>query len=299
MPVKILFKNELCEWIDVEAPNANDLQHLQDTYKINKLLLDDTIEPNHLPKFEQHENIKFFLTREFLETERQNLNTISDVSTKLSFFLLNGIIITVHRTKNKSIQDYVQQLNTLSEPVTAHKIALNLALKVFKSYDNGNKSLIEEMDQLENDIFIKNTKSSLFIRDLYKIKRKAALGSRLLNISDDWVRTFKTLDLSESEVVDLVDSYKDAVADFEHLNIQAANLIAMFLAFSDQKANQVMKLLAIYSVYFLPITFLAGLYGMNFNYMPELTAKYGYFAVLGIMVLIVLITFFYFKKKKW
>jgi len=155
MPVKILFKNELCEWIDVEAPNANDLQHLQDTYKINKLLLDDTIEPNHLPKFEQHENIKFFLTREFLETERQNLNTISDVSTKLSFFLLNGIIITVHRTKNKSIQDYVQQLNTLSEPVTAHKIALNLALKVFKSYDNGNRNLIEEMDQLENDIFIK------------------------------------------------------------------------------------------------------------------------------------------------
>ncbi|HLU84402.1 MAG TPA: CorA family divalent cation transporter [Vicingaceae bacterium] len=147
--------------------------------------------------------------------------------------------------------------------------------------------------------FVKNTKSSLFIRNLYKVKRKAALGARLLNISDDWVRTFKTLDLSESEVVDLVDSYKDAVADFEHLNIQAANLIAMFLAFSDQKANQVMKLLAIYSVYFLPITFLAGLYGMNFNYMPELTAKYGYFAVLGIMVLIVLITFFYFKKKKW
>lgn len=299
MSVNTLFKNEFCEWIDVEAPNAIDLQHLQEIYKINKLLLDDTIEPNHLPKFEQHENLKFFLTREFLETERQNLNTISDVSTKLSIFLLDGIIITVHRTKNKSIQDYLQQLNTSKDSVTTHKIALNLALKVFKSYDNGNKNLIEEMDQLENDIFIKNTKSSHFIRELYKVKRKAALGSRLLNISDDWVRKFKTLDLSEGEVVDLVDSYKDAVADFEHLNIQAANLIAMFLAFSDQKANQVMKLLAIYSVYFLPITFLAGVYGMNFSYMPELTQKYGYFILLGIMAIIVLVTFFYFKKKKW
>lgn len=299
MPVKTLFENELCKWIDVEAPNTNDLQYLHDTYNINKLLLDDTIEPNHLPKFEQYDSVKFFLTREYIESARHNLNTISDVSTKLSLFLLDGIIITIHRTENKSINEYRQELESTKEIVTTDKIALNLALRVLKSYDDGNKKLIEKMDQLENDIFIKNVKSSVFIRDLYKVKRKAALGSRLLNISDDWVRKFKTLNLSESEVVDLIDSHKDVIADFEHLNAQAANLIAMFLAFSDQKANQVMKILAIYSVYFLPITFLAGLYGMNFTYMPELTQRYGYFILLGIMALIVLVTFFYFKRKKW
>lgn len=299
MPVKTLFENELCKWIDVEAPNTNDLQYLHDTYNINKLLLDDTIEPNHLPKFEQYDSVKFFLTREYIESARHNLNTISDVSTKLSLFLLDGIIITIHRTENKNINEYRQELESTKEIVTTDKIALNLALRVLKSYDDGNKKLIEKMDQLENDIFIKNVKSSVFIRDLYKVKRKAALGSRLLNISDDWVRKFKTLNLSESEVVDLIDSHKDVIADFEHLNAQAANLIAMFLAFSDQKANQVMKILAIYSVYFLPITFLAGLYGMNFTYMPELTQRYGYFILLGIMALIVLVTFFYFKRKKW
>jgi magnesium transporter len=72
----------------------------------------------------------------------------------------------------------------------------------------------------------------------------------------------------------------------------------MFLALSDQKANQVMKMLAIYSVYFLPITFIAGVYGMNFEYMPEITKPYGYFATLGLMGLIVIITFIYVQKKK-
>jgi magnesium transporter len=73
----------------------------------------------------------------------------------------------------------------------------------------------------------------------------------------------------------------------------------MFLALSDQKANQVMKMLAIYSVYFLPITFIAGVYGMNFEYMPEITKPYGYFATLGLMGLIVIITFIYVRRKKW
>jgi magnesium transporter len=73
----------------------------------------------------------------------------------------------------------------------------------------------------------------------------------------------------------------------------------MFIALSDQKANQVMKMLAIYSVYFLPITFIAGLYGMNFKFMPELQHPYGYFATVGVMVLIVIITFIYFRRKKW
>jgi magnesium transporter len=73
----------------------------------------------------------------------------------------------------------------------------------------------------------------------------------------------------------------------------------MFLAMSDQKANQVMKVLAIYSMYFFPITFIAGIYGMNFVFMPELNLKYGYYITLGLMAAITIITFFYVRKKGW
>jgi magnesium transporter len=61
----------------------------------------------------------------------------------------------------------------------------------------------------------------------------------------------------------------------------------------------VMKTLTILSVIFIPLTFLAGIYGMNFEHIPELKFKYGYFILLGIMVLVTIVSVWYFKRKKW
>ena len=299
MPIEILFKNDHCEWIDVEGATEQDLQFLHERYNINGLLLEDTIDPNHLPKFEEDGDLKFFLTRENTELERTSLNSISDVSTKLGIFLFGNQIITVHRMKNRSVMEMKKEIFLDQENQTAHKIALNLALKVMKSYDEEAENILEILDNLENEIFLKNSNHSSQLRRLYRLKRKSGLNTRILNISTDWVDKFKKLNLTESETTDLKDKHKDAVADFDHLNSQITNLISMFLALSDQKANQVMKILAIYSMYFLPITFLAGLYGMNFEFMPELKHPYGYFGVLALMATIVIVTFIYVRRKRW
>lgn len=299
MPIEIIFRNHHCEWIDVEAPTEEDLDFLQERYEINPLLLEDTIDPNHLPKYEQDGHIKFFLTRENTELERSSLNSISDVSTKLGIFLFKNIIITIHRMRNRSIYEFKKEIQGVSSGMTADGIALELGLKVMKSYDDESKNLLETLDHLENEIFLKNTNSSSQIRRLYKLKRKAGLNFRILGLSAEWVNNFKKLNLGEAEITDLNDKYKDVIADFEHLNAQITNLISMFLALTDQKANQVMKLLAMYSVYFLPITFIAGIYGMNFDNMPELHHQYGYFGTLGLMALVVIVTFIYFRRKKW
>ncbi len=300
MPIEICFKNQYVEWIDCEAPTAEDLLYLHEKYNINNLLLEDTTDPNHLPKFEQDNHVKFFLLRESTELERQNLNTISDISTKLGIFVIENQIITVHRMRNRSVYEYKKEILSEDESsLNPSAIALRLALKVLKSFDDESRNLVETLDSMENEIFLKNTNTSNQIRRLYKIKRKSGLNTRILTISSDWVNNFKKLNISDSEFTDFQDSYKDVVADFDHLNVQINNLISMFLALSDQKANQVMKLLAIYSMYFLPITFIAGLYGMNFDFMPELKHKSGYFVTLGVMAVIVIFTFIYVRRKKW
>lgn len=300
MPIEIIYRNEHWEWIDVEAPTQEDLNFLHERYNINTLLLEDTIDPNHLPKFEQDNGVKFFLMRENTELERTNLNTISDISTKLGIFLFQNMIITVHRMKNRSIYEFKKEiLLPEHESITTDKIALKLALKVMKSFDEESQNLMETMDNIENEIFLKTTNNSNQIRRLYKLKRKSGLNARILNISTDWIDKFKTLNLSDTEVSDLKDKHKDVIADFEHLNAQVTNLISMFLAMSDQKANQVMKVLAIYSMYFFPITFIAGIYGMNFENMPELRQPLGYFITLGVMAFIALLTFIYVRKKRW
>ncbi len=300
MPIEIIYRNDHCEWIDVEAPTAEDLLFLHERYKINQLLLEDTIDPNHLPKYEQDNDVKFFLMRENTELERAHLNTISDISTKLGIFLIGKVIITIHRMKNRSIYELKKEiLLPENQDINSERIALSLALKVMKSFDDESQNLMETMDNIENEIFLKNTNSPNQIRRLYKLKRKSGLNARILNISADWIDKFKTLELGEAQITDLKDKHKDVIADFEHLNSQVTNLISMYLAMSDQRANQVMKVLAIYSMYFFPITFIAGIYGMNFENMPELRQPLGYFITLGVMAFIALLTFIYVRRKRW
>ncbi|TZF99463.1 magnesium transporter CorA (plasmid) [Chryseobacterium panacisoli] len=299
MPIDTIYRTSQCEWVDVEAPTAEDLKFLHERYEINNLLLEDTMDPNHLPKYEEDGNIKFFLLRESTELERKNLNTISDISTKIGIFLVENTIITIHRMKTRSITEVKKKVSLIQEDLNPQQITLMIAILIMKSFDDESLSLFETMDNIENEIFLKNTNHTSQIRRLYKLKRKSGLNSRVLVISTDAIDKFKLLNLQDSEFVDLKDKHKDVVADFDHLNIQITNLISMFLALSDQKANQVMKVLAIYSVYFLPITFIAGVYGMNFDNMPELHHKYGYFITLGAMATVVISTFIYVRRRQW
>ncbi|OVE55864.1 MULTISPECIES: CorA family divalent cation transporter [Chryseobacterium] len=299
MPIDTIYRDSQCEWVDVEAPTAEDLKFLHERYEINNLLLEDTLDPNHLPKYEEDGEVKFFLLRESTELERKNLNTISDISTKIGIFILGRTIITIHRMKTKSIAETKKQLSAMKTETTSKNIALKIALLIMKSFDDESVSLLETMDNIENEIFLKNTNHTNQIKRLYKLKRKSGLNSRVLTISTDAIDKFKLLGLQDSEAYDLKDKHKDVVADFDHLNAQITNLIGMFLALSDQKANQVMKVLAIYSVYFLPITFIAGVYGMNFDNMPELHTQHGYFYTLGLMALVVICTFIYARRKQW
>lgn len=299
MPIKTVLNKPGCEWIDVEAPTAEDLLFLHERYKIDYLLLDDTIDPNHLPKYEDAEGLHFFLLRENTDQERSTLNSISDVSTKLGIFLLDDLIITVHRMKNRSVAETVAEIKNEKPDLSPHQIALKLALKVIKSFDEESQNLLELMDHMENEIFLKNSNSTNQLRRLYRLKRKSGMNTRILNMSHEWTEKFSKLNLTNAEITDMRDKYRDVLSDFDHLNVQATNLISMFLALSDQKANQVMKLLAQYSVYFLPITFVAGVYGMNFEIMPELELKNGYWYTLGFMGLIVILTFLYMRRKRW
>lgn len=300
MPIQTLYISPTCQWIDCESATPQDFEWIKEKFNINPLLLEDTVDVNHLPKYDEDGNVKFFLMRENVPQEKRSLNGLSDITTKLSIFIFQDTIITIHRMKNPSIEGVRKEIETTEHFFSPDEIALKLALWVLDTYDKECALLMDKTDQMETDIFLKTTiKERDQIRRLYRIKRKAGLNIRILNISSEWVQQFQKLKISHTEFSNLNDKHKDVIADFEHLSAEINSLISMFLALSDQKANQVMKVLAIYSVYFLPITFIAGLYGMNFDNMPELHTEWGYFVTLALMAFIVIATFVYFRRKKW
>ena len=100
----------------------------------------------------------------------------------------------------------------------------------------------------------------------------------------------------------LNDLYDHSIITFETvemLNSRVHELVQLYHSTVSNDMNQIMKILAVISTVFMPLSFLTGLYGMNFRYMPELESPIGYFVLLAFMVLLVLGMLFYFKKKKW
>ena len=95
----------------------------------------------------------------------------------------------------------------------------------------------------------------------------------------------------KDHLLSLILSYDEVLED-------ANNLLNSFHSVNAQKNNDVMKLLTVFSAFFLPLTFIAGIYGMNFEIMPELKWRMSYFATLGLMLLISVIIFLWFKRKK-
>ena len=156
MPIDTIYRTSQCEWVDVEAPTLEDLKFLHERYEINNLLLEDTMDPNHLPKYEEDGNVKFFLLRESTELERKNLNTISDISTKIGIFLVENTIITIHRMKTRSISETKKKVSLIQEDLKPQQIMLMIAILIMKSFDDESLSLFETMDNIENEIFLKN-----------------------------------------------------------------------------------------------------------------------------------------------
>ena len=87
------------------------------------------------------------------------------------------------------------------------------------------------------------------------------------------------------------------VLNYDEVLENANNLVNSYHSVNSQKSNDVMKLLTIFSAFFLPLTFVAGIYGMNFVNMPELTWQAGYFIILGIMIIIAIVIYLWFKRK--
>lgn len=298
MKIKTLYKDNSFEWIDIQDLQYEEVQEVSIRFSINTLHLKDCISAHHLPKAEDLGDTKFILARTSFDPNRGTLNSVNDLSTKVGVFVRDNLILTIHRVDFERISKVVSDIETgiMANP-TPYKIALELGLGILKSFRRANVSLLEKMEKLENEMFLRNANSSLEIKRLHRFKRRASLNLKLLTLSNEWVNFYDKLPIEKIEFNDLKDTYIEVMNSFEYLNSQSTNLISLFLALSDQKNNESMKILAVYSAYFLPITFLASVYGMNFEKMLGIEQEYGFYAMLGVMALVVIITFIFIKRR--
>jgi len=166
------------------------------------------------------------------------------------------------------------------------------------------ESLADKVEILEDRIFQGNTDDSL-ASDIQQLKKEVLRIRRAVNplneITGRMIRTEEAL-ISE-QTKDFIRDLQDHVAQVNEsveMNREMIwGLMDMHMTLLSNKMNEVMKVLTIIATIFIPMSFIAGIYGMNFEYMPELSFKYGYFILLGFMALLIIGMIFYFRKKKW
>jgi magnesium transporter len=157
--------------------------------------------------------------------------------------------------------------------------------------------LDRRIESFEKTIFLDNG-VKVSMEDLYYLKMQTRITKKLLIIFQQVMNQLEVSRKNKSAIQDLKDRLVQLVLTYDEVLENAHNLLNTFHSVNAKKTNDTMKLLTVFSAFFLPLTFIVGIYGMNFEIMPELSWKYGYFYSLSCLGFISIFIFGWFKRKR-
>jgi magnesium transporter len=285
-------------WIDITNPSQAELDELSSKYKLHPNAVQDCLKPDHLPKYEEIDQTKFIVSRIYDIHQSTDADTIQEVSRKISIFITHDTIITIHRTEQTVLSDIRHQYIDSLRCTDINQLLMIILIKVLLSYEAPALKLNDEIDFYENKIFLKNKLPSL-LKNLYRIKRKVSVNRRILTLTKDIINKLEVENRKNAMFREMSDTYVQQDTIYDQLNDDINNVLQLYLSISSQKTNEVIRVLTIFSVFFMPLTFIVGIYGMNFHYMPELEWKFGYLFSILIMIAVTVIIYLWFKKKDW
>ncbi|SDJ18081.1 magnesium/cobalt transporter CorA [Salimicrobium halophilum] len=291
-----IWKNDYeWRWIDFDNPSSDEKELLEKEFSFHPLAVEDCFHKLQRPKLDDYGDHTFFvlhtLDRQTLEKE------------EIDVFLSEGLIVTFHKHSSsfvKKVRDYVvKKPSSADEAVILH----NILDQVVDAYFPIIYSLEDQINDLEdntNELSMEDMLEELFDRRGELLKMRQTVHS----MRDMVYRMLYTHDLEN------VYEHKEYFRDiYDHL-LKVSDMIASnremtqdirdsHLSMTSHRQNKTMQFLTVVSMIFLPLTFIAGVYGMNFAYMPELDYKYSYFIIWGIMIMMTVAMVVFFKKKGW
>lgn len=290
-------------WIDVNSVHQVELvAKLGECFKLHPLVVEDILNTDQRPKLEDFGDYLYVVFRAFscnsslcpLETEQ------------ISLILGPNFVISFQEKESTVFDKILERIRTGKGRTVksgADYLAYSLLDTIVDNYFIVLEHLGERMEALE-DALVSNPASQtlreihLLKRDLISIRRSVWPLREVLNTMQ---REGSAL-ISESTRVYLRDVYDHAIHAIDTLETfrdMISGMLDIYLSSSSNRLNEVMKVLTIIATIFIPLTFIVGVYGMNFHYMPELKWRWGYPAVLLLMAVISAFMVYYFKKKKW
>jgi magnesium transporter len=290
-------------WIDIEKPTDEDNKLLADVFHFHPLTIEDAIETRNHPKVESYNDYLFLIVHGVtMETNSTNF-----VTHELDIYLGQNYVLTYHHEMFRSINTVKAQVraNTFTcargADYLLHQILdqlVDLYIPVVDDFDN-------KINELEDRIFQMKRGDNKILGEIMDLKRSVA---RLIRISTKQLDVLSRLARGEFPLIDkmVLPFYRDVYDHLHRVSDLAENyrdlvggLLNIHFNVLAGKTNDVVKLLTIFSAIILPLSLIAGIYGMNFENMPELKTQNGYYLTLGSMVLVAIGLLIYFWFKGW
>jgi magnesium transporter len=294
-----LLPNRKFSWFDVIEPRTEDFETLTSKFNLPYLLVQDTLRPEHLPKYESSEDGHFLMMRSYDVDSGNEATTVQELTRKIALYISEDRLVSIHRVELDYIHKITERCGKSEMPKTIQGLIHQIVLGVIRTYEEPIEKLQSIYDDLESDVLSKRceqldlSKIYLFRRQLFVIKRILKQTNDSLYRSKDMWEEYPSMLQDLKENIDQLYFQLDEVSDnFEHL-------FQLHIALNDERANQVMKVLTVFSSILLPLNFVASFYGMNFEHIPGLHSVAALGWVVVLMIAMSLAAIWFFKRKGW
>lgn len=286
-------------WKDVVAPTSQDLEAIGEEYRLHSTSVKDCLEPAHLPKYERIADTNFIILRSWDEDAPRTADTVTGLTRKIALFVSDDYILSIHR-KDLSVMTRLRESWTPDLRDVGTGLLADIVNVSLSTYRAPLDSLIRDLERFEQAVFRpRGKKDPDPLPALYHIKRRAWTLKRLIWLHREVLEKMKMRSKGNPHIEDTSDNAGDLLFQAEDLHENVTGLINLHLSLATHRTNEVMRLLTIFSVFFMPLTFIVGVYGMNFEYMPELKLSFGYPATLAGMGVVSLSIWGWFRWKGW
>ncbi len=299
-------KNEInvdqVSWINFHRiPTEGELVELSKIFNIHRTTKEDILDTTQRPKVEEFEDYLYFSLASFIPSKKGVPNT-----EQISFVLGENFLISIQERKSDhfpSVRERIKSNTGILRTKKADYLLYRLLDCILDSYFNVLEKISEEIETLDFE-----ATSSPTPEVLNKIENDKRILIHLRKLIFPIKEIVSRLDIGFPKFIDknnepyfrdLKDTAQNLLDEIDTNKQILESLTQLYYATLSHRMNEIMKVLTMVGAIFIPLTFIAGIYGMNFHYIPELEWKYSYFVAWGVMITLAVVLMIYFKRKKW
>ncbi len=289
-------------WINIDGlHDISIIETIGKHFDIHPLTLEDILHAEQRPKVEMFPNYAYVVLKMMRIDDADNLQV-----EQVSLIITKGCVISFQEQEG-DVFDYVRQriveskgrIRTMGSDFLAYALIDAIVDHYFVILEN----FLDETESLESELLTSN--HSRLLMEIQDIKRQIIfLRKSIWPLREvlNQLEKYETVIFSAAvnpylrdvydhtiQVVDMVEGLRDTIS----------GMMDIYMSSASNRMNEIMKVLTVFSAIFIPLTFIAGVYGMNFEHMPELQLRYGYFAVLGFMAAVAATLLIIFRIKRW